>query len=98
VDNWFLVLLGIGVWRVTMMIGNESGPLNVFMRLRANLARGQKHMGGMYDMVACHSCLSVWMAMIPAAFLAQDILTFFILTFILSGIAVLISSLLDRIK
>jgi len=97
-DSWLLVLLGVAVWRLTRMLWSERGPLDIFVRFRAKLAQRQKRMGGLYDLVSCFYCLSIWVASIFAIFLATSILTFLMYTLILSGIAVLIYELLNKQK
>jgi hypothetical protein len=96
VDSWFLI--GIAVWRLTRMVWTERGPLDIFIRARAFLAKKQKRMGGLYDLVSCFFCLSVWVSIIPAIFMATDFLTFIITVLILSGIAIIIQELIEAIK
>lgn len=93
-----IVFLGIATWRLTYMLNHERGPLDIFVRWRAALAKAQKRMGGIYDMVSCFSCLSVWVAMLPAAYLQKNFLTFIGYTLILSGIAILTQRVFDKLK
>lgn len=55
-----LILGGLATWRISRMLNYESGPRNIFDRLRAFLAHNQKKSGGMFDMISCMSCLSVY--------------------------------------
>jgi hypothetical protein len=95
-DSWLLV--GVAVWRLTRMLWVERGPIDMFTRMRAYLAKKQKRMGGLYDLVSCFFCLSVWVSMLPAIFMAKDLLTFILSVLILSGIAVIIHQLIERVK
>jgi hypothetical protein len=97
-DNWLVVFLGLATWRASHMLWTESGPLNVFMRLRAFLATKQRRMGGLYDMVSCLYCLSVWVAMVPALFLAHNPLTFVGYTLILSSIAIVTHEAIKKLN
>lgn len=100
-----ILLLGLAVWRVTYMINAENGPLNIFMRYRATLAATQKRSGGMYDMISCFKCLSIWVAFFPAMLLSltvkgiwASLLTWVLLTLILSSEAIIIQRVFDKLK
>lgn len=95
-DYW--LLMGIAVWRLTRMLHTERGPLDIFLRMRAALAKRQRRSGGLYDLVSCPFCLSIWVAAIFSLFLAGNLLTFVVNTLILSGIASLIHELIAAIK
>jgi hypothetical protein len=93
-----LVLMGgLAVWRITHMIWTERGPLDIFSRLRAYLATKQKHAGGMYDMISCFNCLSIWVAVLPAL-LASSIIVFLMLVPVLSAIAMVVNQIFYKLK
>lgn len=91
-------LLGLAVWRVTHALIDERGPLDIFVRFRAYLARKQKRSGGLFDLFSCFYCLSFWVAVIPALIFAGSLLTFILLTLILSSIAILIQRVFDKLR
>jgi len=80
------------------MLWTERGPLDIFVRARAWLAKKQKRTGGLYDTVSCFYCLSIWVGALFAVFLTHNILTFAVYTLILSSIAVAIQELLYKHK
>ena len=49
------VILSIATWRLAYMLVSETGPMNLFVKLRERLH------GGLFD---CIYCCSVWVAMI----------------------------------
>lgn len=95
-DSWYIVLLGIATWRISRMFWAERGPLDVFSRLRAKLASRQKRMGGLYDLISCFYCVTVWVAVAFALFISDSLLTFMANTFIMSGIAAIIHDLIGK--
>jgi len=97
-DCWLLVLLGVGVWRLSRILWTERGPLDIFVRARALLAKRQKRSGGLYDLVSCFYCVSVWVAGLFAILISTSILTFIIYTLIMSGVAVIIQELVYKHK
>lgn len=89
---------GVVVWRVTRMVWTEHGPLEIFTRLRASLGLLQKRSGGPYDMVTCFYCLSVWVAVIPALFLANNLWQFLGYDMALSAAAIFLNEAFDKLK
>lgn len=62
VNFYWLVLGGLAVWRVTYLLTAESGPWDIFERLR-QLSRS----GFWSRLTGCFYCLSLWVAA-PFAF------------------------------
>jgi len=58
----YFTLSVLAVYRVSYMIANEDGPLDVFVFIREKA--GQKNWIGRG--LNCVLCISVWLAMIPA--------------------------------
>lgn len=87
-----ILIGGLVVWRVSRMIVKEAGPLMVFARLRAHLAREQKHSGGLFDMVSCVSCTSVWVGLFAALWLAGGIADLIWYGLAFSGVALLLEA------
>lgn len=87
------IIASLAVWRLSYAIVHENGPLMVFLRLRAHLARTQKRSGGLFDMVSCVRCLSMWIGLVGALFVSDSILALFVYAFAFSGAAALIDKL-----
>jgi hypothetical protein len=65
VKFYWLVLGSLGVWRVTYLLTAESGPWDIFERLR------QLSRSGLWGgLTGCFYCLSLWVAAPFAVFLA----------------------------
>ena len=60
------VLAVLATWRITHLLASEDGPRGVIARWRARL--GRSFVGGLMD---CFGCLSLWVA-IPFAFYVAD--------------------------
>lgn len=64
--EWFrFVISALAVWRLTHLLAAEDGPWNLLLRLRLSL--GSTAMGAMMD---CFNCLSLWIALPFAFFIA----------------------------
>lgn len=83
---------GLVTWRVSRMLVYESGPLLIFDRLRACLAQKQKRNGGLFDLISCMNCTSIWIGSVASLFIAGGAVEFFM--YLLSFSA--ISSLIER--
>jgi hypothetical protein len=55
----------LATWRLTHLLAKEDGPADLVVRLRAQLGRGR--LGGVMD---CFQCLSLWVAVPMAVFVA----------------------------
>jgi hypothetical protein len=62
---WF-VLASLAVWRITHLLAAEDGPWNALAKLRESA--GESFFGKLLD---CFYCLSLWVAVPFAWFLAQ---------------------------
>ncbi len=67
------VILALAVWRATHLLVCDYGPWDVFARLRGlvgvtDLPSGERvAVGGLARLLACHWCVSVWIAAVVAA-------------------------------
>lgn len=93
-----ILFFSLIVWRVSHALVKERGPLDVFSRLRAMLAMRQKRMGGLFDMVSCVACVSVYIAAVTALWLAGDVLTWIWYTLALSAIATFLEQIYQKLK
>lgn len=58
-----LLLLGLATWRISSIVIDEAGPLNVFGEARHRLgvdAPGRIVPGSLQELATCLWCLSVW--------------------------------------
>ena len=63
---WFEAVLSVlAVWRVAHLLARERGPWDLISRLHAALA-GQT----LGELLACPHCLAMWLAIVPAVWLA----------------------------
>lgn len=76
------------------MISKEDGPFMMFPRFRAYLARNQKRSGGMFDMVSCIDCLSMYIAFLASLAVAGSVVELIGYTLALSSVAVLVERLI----
>jgi hypothetical protein len=60
------ILAVLATWRVTHLLANEDGPMDIIFRMRSTLGHGL--VGSLMD---CFNCLSLWIAA-PAAFLVTS--------------------------
>lgn len=102
-DAVALSLAALAVWRLCNLVAFEAGPLDIFIRLRVKL-------GAIYnmqtdewesdsfisDLVTCPLCLSVWFALVPAAYIARSIPEFLLCWLGISGASCIISKVLDK--
>ncbi len=68
------IVASLAIWRLSYMIVKENGPLMIFARLRARLARTQKRSGGLFDLISCMYCVSVWIGLLGALSVSNDVI------------------------
>ena len=85
-----LIVGGLVTWRATLMLMRDTGPLDVFSRIRAFLAKKQKRAGGLFDLVTCPSCLSIYIGSVVSLGLAGGVFEWGLYTFTFSAITLLI--------
>jgi hypothetical protein len=85
-----LIIGGLAVWRLSHALVKENGPLMVFARLRARLAARQKRSGGLFDLISCVYCVSVWIGLIAALWPSHDLSHWIGYGLAFSGIAMLL--------
>jgi len=78
------------------MIVKENGPLMVFARLRARFARTQKRSGGLFDLISCMYCVSVWIGLVGALSVSNDVFEWLGYGLGFSAVTVLIELLTRR--
>lgn len=86
--NIAILLAGsFATWRLSHALVKEDGPVMVFARLRAYLASTQRRSGGFFDMFSCVYCISFWVALLAAMWVARDIFHWVGYALAFSGIA-----------
>ncbi len=83
-----LVLAVLATWRITHLLASEDGPADLIVRLRARLGSG--FFGKLMD---CFHCLSFWVAVPMAFFVASKPLDLLLTWLALSGAACLLERL-----
>ncbi len=96
-DLTILIIGGLATWRLSHMIVKESGPLMVFARLRAFLARTQKRSGGFFDLISCLYCVSFWIGLVASIFASRNIIHILAYTLSFSAIATIIMVILQKL-
>jgi len=91
--NAFECILAVfAVWRLTHLIAAENGPFNLIAWLRQRSGNG--FWGSLLD---CFYCLSLWIAIPFALVMGISRWQKFLLWLSLSGTAILINRLADRV-
>lgn len=85
-----LVLGSLITWRLAHMLSKELGPWGVFARLRAWAAENQKGIGGVFDMLSCVGCTSVWVGAVASLLFAGDVISWIVYTLAFSAVATII--------
>ena len=82
-NEWFrFVVAALAVWRLSHLLAAEDGPWDVIVRLRRGL--GTTNWGKLMD---CFYCLSIWISVPFAFFVANGTLDRFVVWLALSGAA-----------
>jgi hypothetical protein len=87
-----LIFGGLITWRLSYMLVNESGPLLIFDRLRAWAAKYQTK-GGLFDLLSCVYCTSMWIGAVSSLFVARSVSEFIVYTLSFSAV----SSFIERL-
>jgi hypothetical protein len=91
--NWFeFILATLAVWRVTHLIVAEDGPFKIVAWVRGKVGHG--FWGSLLD---CFYCLSIWVALPFAIFMGGSRWHRVVLWLALSGAAILLNRIIDRI-
>ena len=88
-----LVIGGLVTWRVSYILVKESGPLDIFARFRAYLGSKQRKSGGLFDLISCIKCTSVYIGAVTALWVAESVLELIWYTLAFSAISVVIERL-----
>lgn len=82
-----IILISLACWRITYILTNEEGPMEVFKKFRSDL-RGKK-----WSPLECFYCTSVWVAIFLGLFLKLSLINLLAV----STLSILIESAHDRL-
>ena len=88
-----IIIGGIITWRLSHMLAHETGPVAIFEILRAKLAQNQQQRGGLFDLISCMTCLSIYIGAVTALFVTTDAFQVIAYAISFSAITVLIERL-----
>ncbi len=91
-----LLVAGLATWRLSHALVKESGPLMIFSRMRARLGRTQKRSGGLFDLISCVYCTSVWIALFVALYDARNLVFWLGHAFAIAAIAYFLELAADK--
>ncbi len=81
------VLVGLAVYRMSVMVAMESGPGDILDKMRKLFPRG----GFLAKLTACPFCLSIWFGLAGACVLPYYTVAWFVVTWLaLSAFATLL--------
>jgi Protein of unknown function (DUF1360) len=96
------VIFSFAVWRISYMLWTETGPFDIFQKLRSifikETRRGTKTRWFFGDLLLCIKCLSVWVAAPFAWYLGNNLIEFVAYTAALSGVAIVINATFTRVE
>ena len=78
------LLIILAVWRVTHLITNESGPFDIFEKIRYG------------KLLNCFYCLSFWISIFPSFYYSKTFIDFIINCLAFSGGAIILEKVTDR--
>jgi hypothetical protein len=77
------------------MLQVETGPLGIFARLQSLLAGLKPNQGGLKEMFFCFNCLSVYISIPFALFIAASMFEVVLYTLALSAFAIIINRIIE---
>jgi hypothetical protein len=89
IEKYFILV--IAVWRLTHLIGAEDGPFDLIIKLRKLL--GTSLFGKLMD---CFYCLSIWIGLLTAWYIGNNVEEIIILCLYYSGSSILLEKLTNK--
>jgi hypothetical protein len=97
--------LSLATWRLASLVANEDGPWQMFKRFRLRAEQWCKRYRfcrelGLYDLIACEWCNSIWIGVgLTALYLwIGDTIFYIALPFALSTIVILIKHVIQLLQ
>jgi hypothetical protein len=78
------------------MLQNENGPKAIFARLQARVAKKEGKPGSFADGFFCFYCMSIWLSVIPAIYLANSLIGVLGYTLAISAGAIIINTIVSE--
>lgn len=98
-DGVAFLLAVLASWRIARMIIEDNGPFNIFGRFRDKIGvEGLPTPGSLADLMGCYYCLSMYTSIPFAAWLSNDIPSFFVYWLAVSAGAAGINVIMKRIE
>lgn len=85
------LILVIVVWRLTHLISAEDGPFDLIIKFRKLL--GKSFFGKLMD---CFYCLSIWIGLLAAFYIGNNVEEIIILCLYYSGSSILLEKLTNK--
>jgi len=86
----FVICL-LAVWRITHLLQAEDGPFELIYKFREFLGNG--FFGQLFG---CFYCLSIWVGLIPALYLGNNLFEKIVYCFAFSGGSILLEKITDK--
>lgn len=92
------LLLALATWRLARLVTQESGPANVFGRLRAAVGTETAADGSLGELIGCKACASFWigLAITLGYVVAETPTVIFCMALSLSAVTLLIERLIKQ--
>lgn len=94
------IVMSLAVWRLSHMLWVESGPFDMFERLREVFIiedrRGTHTRWFFGDLLLCIKCLSVWVAIPFAWYLSNNFMEFLAYDLALSAAAIFLNAIFEK--
>lgn len=82
------------VYRCIILLHEDAGPFHIFEKIRNYLDEKDNQLTELYS---CHNCISVWLAIFPAGYLAQNVWEFFLFLLSVSVGAIIMNRLISKL-
>lgn len=94
------LIAALATWRLTYMLHEEDGPFHIFTKMRNYFIKMDgdkwKNPESFYaQLFACFKCLSVWVSVPFAAYVANDLWQFPIYILGFSAVAIFLNNYID---
>lgn len=86
-----LIPLSFAVWRLSSLFAEESGPFNLFGKLRTFLVMSNNFiLSELGEGISCMWCNSVWLGALASIFISVNVFEWIVFSFSLSAFSILI--------
>lgn len=92
-----LIVAGLATWRLSSLLLYESGPLDIFMRLRSAVENEGLGPAPLRQLFSCMWCMSPWVGLVCAVLMLTEYWVA-LLPFALSAVAILVDQCSKRLS